>query len=151
MQSAARHNRRIFEFPGSSRAQLFSQRWRLVSATSKPWLVAALIWTAAILAVNSISVSDTSIQTFAGADKLVHAGMYGVAAFAWRSAIRQRRDAASWWIVLAIAVLGALDEWHQMIVPGRSADARDWLADISGALLGVLIWRLVSARRGAAA
>jgi VanZ family protein len=121
-----------------------------VSATSKPWLVAALVWTAAILTVNSISVTDAPIRTFSGADKIAHAGIYAVAAFAWRSAFRMRNERTSLWIVFAIAMLGALDEWHQLAVPGRSGDVRDWFADVVGALLGVIVWRLVYARRGAA-
>lgn len=34
---------------------------------------------------------------------------------------------------------GAIDELHQMFIPGRSADLRDWLADSVGVILGVLI------------
>jgi VanZ family protein len=121
-----------------------------VSAISKPWLVAALVWTAAILAINSISVSSASLPSFAGADKLTHAGMYAVAAFAWRSAFRSRNDVISWWIVLAVALLGGLDEWHQVIVPGRSAEVLDWMADVCGALLGVFLWRRIRVRGNAA-
>lgn len=120
-----------------------------MSATSKPWLVAALVWTAGILAVNSISVTNVPIPTFTGADKVTHAGMYAVASFAWRSSIRSPSEAASWLVVLAIGVLGALDEWHQIAVPGRSADVRDWLADITGALIGVGVWRWLRAHRRA--
>ena len=121
-----------------------------MSATSKPWLVAALVWTAGILAVNSMRVTNVPIESLTGADKLTHAGMYGVAAYMWRSSIRSDSEAASWWVVLAIGVLGAIDEWHQMIVPGRSADVRDWLADVTGALIGVGVWRWLRARKRAA-
>jgi VanZ family protein len=34
---------------------------------------------------------------------------------------------------------GAIDELHQMFIPGRSADLRDWLADSAGVIIGVLI------------
>ncbi|MGQ0639975.1 MAG: VanZ family protein [Gemmatimonadaceae bacterium] len=120
-----------------------------MSATSKPWLVAALVWTAVILAVNSVSVTNVAVPTFAGADKLTHAAMYALAAFAWRSSIRSPSETASWLVVLAIAILGAIDEWHQLIVPGRSADVRDWLADVCGALVGVGVWRWIRARKRA--
>jgi VanZ family protein len=52
--------------------------------------------------------------------------------------------------MFGIAALGAIDEWHQLAVPGRSADVRDWLADVIGALLGIVVWRRIFARRGAA-
>jgi len=34
---------------------------------------------------------------------------------------------------------GALDEVHQLFVPGRSAETLDWVADASGTFIGVLI------------
>jgi VanZ family protein len=34
---------------------------------------------------------------------------------------------------------GALDEVHQMFVPGRFAETLDWVADASGTSLGVLV------------
>ena len=38
---------------------------------------------------------------------------------------------------------GAVDELHQLFIPGRSADIRDWLADSTGVILGVFILNLV--------
>ena len=38
---------------------------------------------------------------------------------------------------------GAVDELHQLFIPGRSADIRDWLADSTGGILGVFILNLV--------
>jgi VanZ family protein len=123
-----------------------------VSAASKPWLAAAILWTAAILVVNSISVSDPTWQPpFAGADKLTHAFMYGVASFTWRRGFASTRDAATWRVVAGVALLGALDEWHQRIVPGRSADLFDWVADVVGAWLGVALWHWLKVRRGVGA
>jgi VanZ family protein len=41
-------------------------------------------------------------------------------------------------VVVAIAAgYGALDEASQLLVPGRSADVRDWIADVAGAIAGV--------------
>ncbi len=123
---------------------------RLVTATSKPWLGAAIAWTAAILAINSISAPDpTWDPPFAGADKLTHAAMYAVAAYAWRRAIRVPGDHVSWWIVAGVAIVGAFDEWHQRTVPGRTSDVVDWLADVIGALMGAVAWRRLHVRPGA--
>lgn len=38
---------------------------------------------------------------------------------------------------------GAVDELHQIFIPGRSADIRDWLADATGVILGVFILNLI--------
>lgn len=148
MQRPARHEHGVTLLSPPRRVE---QRSHFVSAFSKLWLIVALAWTAAILVVNSIGVSDAPIQTFSGADKLTHAVMYAFAAFAWRSAFRSRGDSITGLVIFAIAALGAIDEWHQIAVPGRNADVRDWLADVLGALLGVIVWRRVYARRGAAA
>jgi len=34
---------------------------------------------------------------------------------------------------------GAVDELHQLLVPGRSAETLDWIADALGTILGVLV------------
>ena len=41
--------------------------------------------------------------------------------------------------IVITSVYGALDEIHQMFIPGRFAEVLDWLADAAGAILGVLI------------
>ena len=44
--------------------------------------------------------------------------------------------------LLTIAVIllyGVLDELHQTLIPGRSAEFLDWAADAIGAICGVLI------------
>jgi VanZ family protein len=39
--------------------------------------------------------------------------------------------------VFLLAILGILDEWHQLSVPGRVFSLLDWLYDICGALAGL--------------
>jgi len=75
--------------------------------------------------------------------------MYAVASYSWRRAIVATRDSATWKVVGGVALLGALDEWHQRIVPGRSADVFDWVADVVGAWLGVALWHWLHARKSA--
>ncbi len=38
-----------------------------------------------------------------------------------------------------VAAIGALDEFHQAFLPGRHAGLDDWLADIIGGMLALLI------------
>ena len=53
-------------------------------------------------------------------------------------------------LALAIAAAyGIFDELHQSFVPGRSADIRDWFADVSGALIGIgvcWLWGIIAVR-----
>ena len=39
-------------------------------------------------------------------------------------------------LILAGALYGASDEWHQSFVPGRQVSALDWVADLCGVAAG---------------
>jgi VanZ family protein len=85
-------------------------------------------------------------------DKSLHAVAYfGLAAFVFR-ALAGRVPARVTWrraaFALAITVAyAASDELHQLVVPGRSADVFDLLADTIGASLGLIAcwaWGIIS-------
>ena len=59
------------------------------------------------------------------------------AASAWRTAS---------FAIFVTALWGLSDEIHQALVPGRSAELADVLADVSGALAGAIGWHLFSNR-----
>ena len=76
-------------------------------------------------------------------DKLAHAGVFAVlaACVGYASGWRGR---AMWWLGFAVALaVGAIDEFHQMTLPGRAAGWDDLTADTVGAALGAtsLRWR----------
>lgn len=84
-------------------------------------------------------------------DKLQHSGAYlvlGLLIFRASGMMPPARlypAAASpyAWALLLGALYGASDEFHQKFVPGRSMDAHDWLADITGIAVGLgAIWIL---------
>ena len=55
---------------------------------------------------------------------------------------------AAFALVIA-AAYGISDELHQSFVLGRSADIRDWFADVSGALIGIgvcWLWGIIAVR-----
>lgn len=90
-------------------------------------------------------------------DKLAHFFAYG--GITLLIGLGFARGAPLQLIVLAGAI-GALDEWHQMYVPGRSAGAGDWLTDVAAgvAAAALIEWlrargtprrRATDARRGA--
>ena len=39
--------------------------------------------------------------------------------------------------LLTVMLYAALDEFHQIYIPGRTCDIRDWTADFVGALVGI--------------
>ena len=91
---------------------------------------------------------------FPGADKVAHAILYGVLGFlAWHAISRDWPASRPWLasalrLVAAIAVFAAGDEWHQQFIPGRGAEAADWVADVAGASVGLTISRTTPWRRG---
>jgi VanZ family protein len=81
-------------------------------------------------------------------DKLVHASVFGaVAALLWAGF--GGRHAAL--ICAMVLLLGALDETHQLFVPGRDPDLHDLYADGLGAVATLLFLEAVSAPRIVAA
>lgn len=71
-------------------------------------------------------------------DKLAHAIWFAVLAGLLILGLGRR----AWpWILVGTLVFAGWDEWHQLVLPGRSADPGDWLADAVGTLVGVgVIW-----------
>ena len=86
-------------------------------------------------------------------DKLSHGLQYFLLFWAAWNAFRKiqkwnPRAAAG--ALFYCAVLGILTEFSQLHVPGRQADLKDWLADMAGAVLGLLLLKfLASSRRKA--
>jgi VanZ family protein len=96
--------------------------------------VPPLVWAAIILLLTSIPGSDLPQIDFADADKVAHVTLYGILGLlSLRASWRTGRPAWALVIVLgSVAVLGALDEWHQQFISGRSVEFLDWVADCLG-------------------
>lgn len=82
-------------------------------------------------------------------DKIEHFGAYGLlSVFLYLSLTLQEKyqllnKYAATFSVLIASFYGMLDEFHQMLVPGRSTEFLDWLADFLGSVLAVLISRFI--------
>ena len=70
-------------------------------------------------------------------DKVLHALLYSALglALAWGRA-RSSPPPPHYLLLLAGYLYGALDEWHQSFVPGRTPEFGDWVADVVGVTLG---------------
>jgi VanZ family protein len=69
-------------------------------------------------------------------------------ALSFRLGRNWKRRRVIWTVLLAMAVIGALDEFHQLHTVNRSgADPFDWLADCVGGFLGAVVigWLYVRA------
>ncbi len=109
----------------------------------------AALWAAVLFLLSELQDGDDGLLGVlpAGADKLVHGGLYLVLGLflAWG---KTRTGFAGPAILLLImgAAYGALDEWHQSFVPGRDVSAGDWMADTAGVALGLLLFSSLRSR-----
>lgn len=102
-----------------------------------------MVWAAIIFTESSISGSYFP-STPLGSDKLVHVGIYGILCWLVSRSFGQVDSALInkmrlFLSVVVTIVYGFSDEFHQLFVPGRSADIYDLAADAAGAILFVLL------------
>jgi VanZ family protein len=115
----------------------------------------ALLWALLIFVGSSIpgkSIPQVAILT---KDKLIHATIFFVLAylihrsFSGQAKIPTLRKYATLATIGVVAIYAASDELHQLLVPGRSCDIYDWMADVIGAaslLIGLFIRSFFQAR-----
>lgn len=103
--------------------------------------LAAILW----LTLARTPLPETDLPTFPGADKLVHAVMFGtltvIACWDWYAS--RRRALCNWQIslcaIVAIALGGGIEIEQGAMGNGRSADILDFVADTIGALAAMAI------------
>jgi VanZ family protein len=107
-------------------------------------LLLGTLW-AALFAATHVPMKRPKAQSALEVDKFEH-----VAAFALLASVLclaatsmhmggPRLYAA---VVLLLALYGAFDEITQLAVPSRTADVWDWIADMTGATIGVTAFAL---------
>ena len=111
-----------------------------------------MIWLVGLWMLSSVPGDDIELPSFPGADKLAHLIYFAVGGALLALSIRAVRSWKRWrviWIVLlAMVVIGAVDEFHQLHTVNRAgADPFDWLADCVGGFLGAVVigWLYVRA------
>ena len=112
-------------------------------------LLLALGWMAFIFWESSSAIQLDLPELFPHEDKLAHLVLFGLLAAFWLGSFPTTstgyRSREVWFAILIATLYGALDEWHQSFVPGRTADPLDLLADGVGALL--FAWSLAALMR----
>jgi VanZ family protein len=111
----------------------------------------AVAWALVIFVLSSIPGAAFPHSKLLSYDKLLHAGVYAVlGAFCFMALPRSWSSKASVLVLVSGAIstlYGFTDEFHQLFVPGRSADLRDVLADCVGGFSGALAAALLPATR----
>ena len=111
---------------------------------SSVWLSAFVCWALILWILSERPTPETINLDLPGFDKVLHFTYFLVGALLFSIALHLR-GSSSWRrnflvVVITLATIGALDEWHQSWIPSRSGnDLGDWGADLLGALTGALI------------
>lgn len=114
------------------------------------WLAALVIWFAVLWILSSTQPSVPQAPPIPHLDKVAHFGyFFGGGGLLAALFYRLNPTSPRWGriilgTVVLLALVGALDEYHQTFTPGRSGnDPWDWLADVLGALAGALVFKRV--------
>lgn len=107
-------------------------------------VLAAILW----LTLAPKPLGDSEIPLFEGADKIAHAGMFGLLAFVMALDFSRFKGrfyrAAGAAIIAGCCLLGFLTEWAQNAMDaGRSFEWGDFAADTAGAVGAMLIFPMI--------
>lgn len=98
-------------------------------------------WALLILVATTVPLSEAARRvSIPLADKLVHGVLYAVLGWLVGGAVSSCPRRGKWpWLLalLGLALFAAVDEAHQVWLPGRIPSAGDWLADLLGATIGL--------------
>lgn len=112
-----------------------------------------LLWAVGVFVLSSLpGPALPQIESAFPLDKIAHFGLYAIGglllgslllrATRWHAAIVLLAG------VVALALFGLLDEWYQQLTPGRTgADPLDWVADLAGALTGLIATNRIHGQR----
>ncbi len=118
-----------------------------------PYLPSTLV-TAIILYLTlaPAPLPDTGLPLFPGADKLVHAAMFGALAYLLIADTARSRHSTphavtALFICIAVALFGGAIELLQKAMNlGRGAEWLDFLSDALGAFLAWILWQVLKIR-----
>jgi VanZ family protein len=105
------------------------------------------VWVVAQLVITSVPGSAIPVDVHHPFDWVIHTGMYGmlgllIARAAVLSGWPPRRLV---WVFALISLGAALDEVHQLFIPGRDGSPADWAFDTLGVAAGLYSGRRLMA------
>ena len=106
-------------------------------------IIPILVYWPAIFILTHIPISRAVLKHLHASDKTLHYLAYLVLVFLLWFAISPNRKvnwrrAAAWWVLFVMAGYGVVDEWLQGYV-GRNPNIKDFLADLAGAMTGLIL------------
>ena len=100
----------------------------------------AVLWAAGLFVLSGISEPPPALRPLlAIPDTVAHFVLYLVlGGLVARARVRRGPRIPHAALIAAAAGYAAFDEWRQRLVPGRTPEPSDWLADVAGLLVGYL-------------
>ena len=102
-----------------------------------------------ILLFTLTTLPSQSIPAVGVNDKLEHTLAYfGLSFLLYLTLLFQKKSImlkkyAMLFTLLIVVFYGALDEVHQLLIPGRSCELLDFLADMLGGILGIVLLKIL--------
>jgi VanZ family protein len=111
------------------------------------------VWVVTLWILSSLPGQDIHLPPFPEADKVAHFGYFFIGGLLLAWVLRRTLGWRGWKLICgalcAIALIGALDELHQLHTRDRSGgDPADWTVDCAGGAFGALVigWIYVRGR-----
>jgi len=113
-----------------------------------PRLKRVFLWAVLIFIASSFpgkDIPDFSLWDFLGADKIVHAFLYGI--FTWLLLVFFTHADLSVYskfflsVFISTAYGGILELYQHYLLPDRSGDWMDFVADITGSIMALIFFR----------
>jgi hypothetical protein len=105
-------------------------------------LASAIAMYVVIVVIGSIPGARADIGEYASGVQL-HSTAYAVLAALWFAGSNGGAGARSWKAILAVALMGAGDEFVQSFFPYRGSDVRDWAVDCISAIVACALLSLL--------
>jgi VanZ family protein len=113
--------------------------------TSPLWLGAAAVWTAAVLVLALTPTMKSNWLMKSLGDKIIHGAAFTLGGLVWVKAAHRMRLRGAWAAISGTAIalaVGAAIELLQRYIPGRKADIHDFVADVIGVAVALLLLSL---------
>lgn len=114
------------------------------------WVIA---WALTIFIQSSFTAVELPKVEWISMDKVIHMGVFGLLALLCyisfiklNNNIILKRNPYLWTAVLTI-IYGASDEFHQYFVPNRSSEFADWVADVIGIILALIVIKYILSKK----
>lgn len=98
-----------------------------------------------IVLFTGTTLPGKSVPKVSVSDKVKHLVAYFILAtlvsltLHFQEKVRKFKEKIVLWTLIIVGTYGILDELHQLFVPGRNCELLDWLADMTGSIIAVMI------------